>query len=105
MGVFARLFRRSKTTGETAAAEARTDGQKTDGQKTDGQKAEAGTDGLDGTAAATESEPRSASDEATAGSETPVKESDEATVTEGVDIPKQQSGKAADTEAGEGART
>ncbi|MGA5771937.1 hypothetical protein ACPC36_31230 [Streptomyces pseudogriseolus] len=95
MGVFARLFRRSKTTGETAAAEARTDGQ----------KAGAGTDGPDGTAAATESEPRSASDEATAGSETPVKESDEATVTEGVDIPKQQSGKAADTEAGEGART
>ncbi|MEU0910531.1 hypothetical protein [Streptomyces althioticus] len=68
MGVFARLFRRSKTTGETAAAEARTDGEK-------------------------------------AASEAPVKESDEAGVTESVDIPKQQSGKAADTEAGEGART
>ncbi|MCM3298140.1 hypothetical protein [Streptomyces pseudogriseolus] len=100
MGVFARLFRRSKTTGETAAAEARTDGQRTDGQKTG-----TGTDGPDGTAATTESEAKSASDEATAGSEAPVKESDEATVTEGVDIPKQQSGKAADTEAGEGART
>ncbi|MGA5412153.1 hypothetical protein [Streptomyces pseudogriseolus] len=102
MGVFARLFRRSKTTGETAAAEARTDGQKTDGQKTG-----AGTEGPDGTAATAESEAESAAaaDEATAGSGTAVKESEEATVTEGVDIPKQQSGKAADTEAGEGART
>ncbi|MEU4008151.1 hypothetical protein [Streptomyces pseudogriseolus] len=97
MGVFARLFRRSKTTGETAAAEARTDGQKTG----------TGTEGPDGTAATAESEAKSAAaaDEATAGCGTPVKESDEATVTEGVDIPKQQSGKAADTEAGEGART
>ncbi|MFZ4150279.1 hypothetical protein [Streptomyces pseudogriseolus] len=100
MGVFARLFRRSKTTGETAAAEARTDGQKTDGQKTG-----TGTDGPDGTAATAESEAKSGADEATAACETPAKESDEATVTESVDIPKQQSGKAADTEAGEGART
>ncbi|MET8896302.1 hypothetical protein [Streptomyces albogriseolus] len=90
MGVFARLFRRSKTTGETAAAEARTDGEKT------------GT-GADGTAATPEAE--AAADEAKAASEAPVKESDEATVAESVDIPKQQSGKAADTEAGEGART
>ncbi|MFJ9859211.1 hypothetical protein ACIRVN_17205 [Streptomyces albogriseolus] len=89
MGVFARLFRRSKTTGETAAAEARTDGEKT------------GT----GTDDTTTPEPEAAADEPTAASEAPVKESDEATVTESVDIPKQQSGKAADTEAGEGART
>ncbi|MBJ6635167.1 hypothetical protein [Streptomyces sp. I5] len=88
MGVFARLFRRSKTTGETAAAETRTDGEKT------------GT-GTDDTAAT----PGAAADEAKAASEAPVKESDEAGVTESVDIPKQQSGKAADTEAGEGART
>ncbi|MEU0581212.1 hypothetical protein ABZ465_28745 [Streptomyces griseoincarnatus] len=90
MGVFARLFRRSKTTGETAAAEARTDGEKT------------GT-GTDDTAATPGAE--AAADEAKAASEAPVKESDEAGVTESVDIPKQQSGKAADTEAGEGART
>ncbi|MFH9177641.1 hypothetical protein [Streptomyces albogriseolus] len=90
MGVFARLFRRSKTTGETAAAEARTDGEKT------------GT-GTDDTT--TTPEPEAAADEPKAAPEAPVKESDEATVTESVDIPKQQSGKAADTEAGEGART
>ncbi|MGY1522183.1 hypothetical protein ACW69C_00200 [Streptomyces sp. MN3] len=88
MGVFARLFRRSKTTGETAAAETRTDGEKT------------GT-GTDDTAATSGAE----ADEAETASEAPVKESDEAGVTESVDIPKQQSGKAADTEAGEGART
>ncbi|GGQ79022.1 hypothetical protein OIE82_08960 [Streptomyces althioticus] len=90
MGVFARLFRRSKTTGETAAAEARTDGEKTGA-------------GTDDTAVTPGSE--TAADEAKAASETPVKESGEAGVTESVDIPKQQSGKAADTEAGEGART
>ncbi|WP_431992610.1 hypothetical protein [Streptomyces albogriseolus] len=88
MGVFARLFRRSKTTGETAAAEARTDGEKTG----------TGTDD-------TTTPPEAAADEPKAASEAPVKESDEATGTESVDIPKQQSGKAADTEAGEGART
>ncbi|MEV5331422.1 hypothetical protein [Streptomyces werraensis] len=90
MGVFARLFRRSKTTGETAAAETRTDGEKTGG-------------GTDDTAATPGSE--AVADEAKEASEVPVKESDEAGVTESVDIPKQQSGKAADTEAGEGART
>ncbi|MGX1682347.1 hypothetical protein ACWIFK_29960 [Streptomyces althioticus] len=90
MGVFARLFRRSKTTGETAAAEARTDGEKTGA-------------GTDDTAVTPGSE--TAADGAKAASETPVKESGEAGVTESVDIPKQQSGKAADTEAGEGART
>ncbi|GHE64896.1 hypothetical protein QWL27_01525 [Streptomyces thermocarboxydus] len=90
MGVFARLFRRSKTTGETAAAEARTDGETTG----------SGTDDM---AATPESE--AAADEAKAPSEAPVKEAGEAGATESVDIPKQQSGKAADTEAGEGART
>ncbi|AXI89102.1 hypothetical protein G3I30_03645 [Actinospica acidiphila] len=92
MGVFARLFRRSKTTGETAAAETRTDGEKT------------GT-GTDDTAATPGAEAEASADEAEAASEVPVKGSDEAGVTESVDIPKQQSGKAADTEAGEGART
>ncbi|MEV5048060.1 hypothetical protein AB0N20_26510 [Streptomyces griseoincarnatus] len=92
MGVFARLFRRSKTTGETAAAETRTDGEKT------------GT-GTDDTAATPEAEAEAEADEAEAASEVPVKGSDEADVTESVDIPKQQSGKAADTEADEGART
>ncbi|MEU9582606.1 hypothetical protein [Streptomyces werraensis] len=90
MGVFARLFRRSKTTGETAAAETRTDGEKTG----------AGTDDTAATPGA-----EAVADGAKAASEAPVKESDEVGVTESVDIPKQQSGKAADTEAGEGART
>lgn len=90
MGVFARLFRRSKTTGETAAAEARTDGEKT-GAVTDDTAPTPGS--------------RTTADEAEAASETPVKESDEAGVTESVDIPKQQSGKAAESEAGDGART
>ncbi|MFI8201197.1 hypothetical protein [Streptomyces sp. NPDC085937] len=89
MGVFARLFRRSKTTEETASAEARTDGA----------TAGTGTDDTDATA-----QPEAAAD----APETPgstAKESDEVTVTESVDIPKQQSGKAADSEAGDGART
>ena len=89
MGVFARLFRRSKTTGETAAAEARTDGK------------QAGT-GADDTAAQDTAEAAADAPETTGPA---VKESDEVTVTESVDIPKQQSGKAADSEAGDGART
>ncbi|MFE1259753.1 hypothetical protein ACFW5X_04435 [Streptomyces albogriseolus] len=67
--------------------------------RTDGEKTGTGTDDT------TTPEPEAAADEPKAASEAPVKESDEATVTESVDIPKQQSGKAADTEAGEGART
>ncbi|MER7741329.1 hypothetical protein ABTX34_23885 [Streptomyces sp. NPDC096538] len=89
MGVFARLFRRSKTTEETSSAEARTDG------------TTAGT-GTDDAAATAQPE---AATEAPETSGSAAKESDEVAVTENVDIPKQQSGKAAESEAGDGART
>ncbi|MFC8147007.1 hypothetical protein ACFUKV_35515 [Streptomyces paradoxus] len=89
MGVFARLLRRSKATAETPAAEAQTDTAKAGPEEEAAEAAEAkGTDGA-GEAA----EPAG---EAAA----------EVTESEGVDIPKQQSTeKAADNEAGEGART
>ncbi|MFF6912338.1 hypothetical protein [Streptomyces sp. NPDC012466] len=89
MGVFARLFRRSKATAETPAAEARTDTATAEPETEAAETAEAKSgDGTGETA-----EPAA---EATA----------EVTETEGVDIPKQQStDKAADNEAGEGART
>ncbi|MFJ8595103.1 hypothetical protein [Streptomyces sp. NPDC093598] len=89
MGVFARLLRRSKATAETPAAKAQTDSVKAEPETEAAETAEAkGGDGA-GEAA----EPAA---EATA----------EVTESEGVDIPKQQStDKAADNEAGEGART
>ncbi|MFF7864875.1 hypothetical protein ACFZCT_00235 [Streptomyces qaidamensis] len=89
MGVFARLLRRSKATAETPAAEAQTDTAKAGPEAEAAEATEAkGTDGA-GEAA----EPAG---EAAA----------EVTESEGVDIPKQQSTeKAADNEAGEGART
>ncbi len=88
MGVFARLLRRSKATEETPA-EAQTD------------KATAGTEAEEtaGAEAAKGAEGAAEAAEAAA-------EAAEVTETEGVDIPKQQStDKAADNEAGEGART
>ncbi|MFF9205586.1 hypothetical protein ACF1AE_27955 [Streptomyces sp. NPDC014986] len=90
MGVFARLFRRSRTTEETRTAEARADG----------------TAGGSGTGdAAGPTEPKG-SDETPRTAETAVREADEVTGGESVDIPKQQqSSGAADSEAGEGART
>ncbi|MYS89867.1 MULTISPECIES: hypothetical protein [Streptomyces] len=91
MGVFARLLRRSKATEEAApAAEAQADKATagTEAEETAG--ADAAAKGADGAAEAAE----------------PVAEAAEVTETEGVDIPKQQStDKAADNEAGEGART
>ncbi|MFF7771385.1 hypothetical protein ACIPIU_36105 [Streptomyces massasporeus] len=92
MGVFARLLRRSKATAETPAAEAQPDTAKA-GPETEAAEA-AETKGTDGAEEA--AEPTA---EATA-------EASTSTESEGVDIPKQQSTeKAADNEAGEGART
>ena len=92
MGVFARLLRRSKATAETPAAEAQTDTAKAEPETEAAEAAETkGTDGAEEAA-----EPTA---EATTEATTP-------TESEGVDIPKQQSTeKAADNEAGEGART
>ncbi|GGV85777.1 hypothetical protein [Streptomyces griseoloalbus] len=90
MGVFARIFRRSKATEETRTAEA----------GTDGATAEPGAQDAAGAA-----EPKGSA-EAPEGVDPAVKEADgEVTGTESVEIPKQQSSEAADNDAGEGART
>ncbi|MFE5757907.1 hypothetical protein ACIP4Q_33740 [Streptomyces massasporeus] len=95
MGVFARLLRRSKATAETPAAEAQTDTAKA-GPETEAAEA-AETKGTDGAEEAAEP---------TAEATTEASKSTDSTESEGVDIPKQQSTeKAADNEAGEGART
>ena len=92
MGVFARLLRRSKATAETPAAEAQTDTAKAGPEAEAAEVAEA--KGADGAEEAAET-----AAEATT-------EASKSTEPEGVDIPKQQSTeKAADNEAGEGART
>ncbi|MFF8940393.1 hypothetical protein ACF08O_37950 [Streptomyces paradoxus] len=89
MGVFARLLRRSKATAETPATEAQTDTAQAGPEEEAAEAAEAkGTDGA--------GEAAKPADEA----------ANEVTESGGVDIPKQQSiEKAADNEAGEGART
>ncbi|QDI68654.1 hypothetical protein CD934_08125 [Streptomyces calvus] len=90
MGVFARIFRRSKTTEETQAAGTGAEGAATEPPRTED--------------AAGAVEPK-ASDEAPKTAEPAVKEAEEVTG-ESVDIPKQQqSSDAADSETGEGART
>ncbi|MGW7494956.1 hypothetical protein ACWGKA_11715 [Streptomyces luteogriseus] len=92
MGVFARLLWRSKATAETPAAEAQADTAKAGPEPEAAEAAE--VKGTDGAEEAVETA-------AEATSEAP-----ESTEPEGVDIPKQQSTeKAADNEAGEGART
>ncbi|MFD5478486.1 hypothetical protein [Streptomyces hawaiiensis] len=89
MGVFARLLRRSKATAETPAAEAQTDTAKAGPEAETAEAAE--TKGTGGAEEAAEPAGEAAA---------------EVTESEGVDIPKQQSTeKAADNEAGEGART
>ncbi|MFD7245743.1 MULTISPECIES: hypothetical protein [Streptomyces] len=92
MGVFARLLRRSKATAETPAAETQSDTAKAGPETETAEAAETkGTDGAEEAA------------EPTAEATT---EASKSTESEGVDIPKQQSTeKAADNEAGEGART
>ncbi|MEU0220510.1 hypothetical protein ABZ281_38060 [Streptomyces sp. NPDC006265] len=92
MGVFARLLRRSKATAETPAAEAQNDTAKAGPEAEAAEAAE--VKGADGAEEAAET-----AAEATT-------EASKPTGPEGVDIPKQQSTeKAADNEAGEGART
>ncbi|MEU1917805.1 hypothetical protein [Streptomyces massasporeus] len=92
MGVFARLLRRSKATAETPAAEAQTDTAKAEPETEAAEAAE--TKGTDGAEEAAEPTAEATTEASTS------------TESEGVDIPKQQSTeKAADNEAGEGART
>ncbi|MET4659710.1 MULTISPECIES: hypothetical protein [Streptomyces] len=88
MGVFARLFRRSKATEETRTAEARA------GEAAAGPAEEAA-------GAARPEGP----DEAPEGAGPAGKESGEVTVTDTLEIPKQQSAESAGSETGEGART
>ncbi|KUO17531.1 hypothetical protein [Streptomyces dysideae] len=92
MGVFARLLRRSKAAEETSTAEA----------QADTLSAEPAAD-----EAAEVTEPAEAGTEETAGSTaTEAVEAVAAESVESVEIPQQQSAdKAADSEAGEGART
>ncbi|MEV6173799.1 hypothetical protein AB0L99_37015 [Streptomyces sp. NPDC051954] len=88
MGVFARLFRRSKATEEASTAEAQA------GTPT----AEPAADEAEGTEAAETKAPAEAAEEAV--------ETVEATAGEGVEIPKQHSAEdSADRDADEGART
>ncbi|MET7293741.1 hypothetical protein ABZS79_16695 [Streptomyces griseoloalbus] len=90
MGVFARIFRRSKATEETRTAEA----------QADGATAEPGAEDASGVA-----EPKGSGEEPD-GVDPALKEADGGVTGAGsVDIPKQQSSEAADNEAGEGART
>ncbi|MFI1421436.1 hypothetical protein ACH4VX_26370 [Streptomyces sp. NPDC020731] len=89
MGVFARLFRRSKATEETRTTEVRTD------------EAAAGA-GTESTAGAAEPKGSAGAPETTGPAD---EEAGEVTVTDTVEIPKQQSAKAAGSETGEGART
>jgi hypothetical protein len=89
MGVFARILRRSKATEEAPAAKAGNDAAKTGSEKEEA-------------AATAEAKTAEGASEAAE----PAAEGAEGTDGEGVDIPKQQStDKAADNEAGEGART
>ncbi|MEU3897083.1 hypothetical protein [Streptomyces sp. NPDC045251] len=90
MGVFARLLRRSKTTEEASAEEARTDTPDTERAAEETAHAVESAD----------SGPRNTSESAEAD------EAADATDAEGVGIPKQQSaGEAVDNEADKGART
>ncbi|KOV99862.1 hypothetical protein ADK65_17220 [Streptomyces sp. NRRL B-1140] len=96
MGVFARLLRRSKATAETPAAEAQPETAKagTEADTTEAQTAQAApTAGAKG------------DDEAPEAAEPAAESTASVAESEGVDIPQQQSTeKAADNEAGEGAR-
>ncbi|TQJ90468.1 hypothetical protein [Streptomyces sp. SLBN-31] len=89
MGVFARLLRRSNTTEEASPAEVPA------AARTAGAEAEEAAEAKG-----------SAGTEERAGTESTATEAREAGSDEGVEIPKQQSAEdAADSEAGEGART
>lgn len=94
MGVFARLFRRSRTTEVAPSTEADA------AQEAVGAEAEATEEAKDAAAAGAEAKPEGATEGASE------EESARPAADEGVAIPKQQSaGKSADSEADEGART
>ncbi|MET9835590.1 hypothetical protein ABZ078_41365 [Streptomyces sp. NPDC006385] len=96
MGVFARIFRRSKATEEASTAEAQAD--TPTAEPAAGEAAEAAE-----TAETKESAEVEAED---ADRSTAAAESDDTDTDDGVEIPKQQSvDEAADSEAGESART
>ncbi len=97
MGVFARLFRRSKATEETRTAEARADGPASGPVSQD----TAGAAGSQDTAGAAEPKGSPGAPETAAPSAT----GDGGATAAEVDIPKQQSAEAAGSETGEGART
>ncbi|MFJ4471574.1 hypothetical protein ACIP2X_29410 [Streptomyces sp. NPDC089424] len=99
MGVFARLFRKSKTTEEKTTEETST---------AETSPAEAGTDQPSARPATDEVTEAKASGgtEAGAGTDAAAKTGGEGDAPESVEIPQQQSpGQAADSEADEGART
>ncbi|WP_432119853.1 hypothetical protein [Streptomyces sp. bgisy032] len=103
MGVFARLLRRSKAT-EAPAAETGAGSAKA-GAGAESAKAGAGTESADA-GAGTEEAAAAAEVKAAEGTAEAAEPAAKDTETEGVDIPKQQStDKAADNEAGDGART
>ena len=98
MGVFARLFRRSKSTEETSVAETRTDTPDTEGAEGSEGAAEASTAEA---AETTDAGPRNTAEADEAAGATA-----EGGDSESVGIPKQQSaGEAVDNEADKGART
>ncbi|MFE9023698.1 hypothetical protein ACFYNL_34700 [Streptomyces sp. NPDC007808] len=95
MGVFARLFRRSKATEEASTAEAQAD-------TPSAEPAAEGAAQAQESAAAEVEEAKTESDK----DRSTAAESVDADTDDGVEIPKQQSAdEAADSEAGEGART
>ncbi|MFE0451556.1 hypothetical protein ACFW2D_09745 [Streptomyces sp. NPDC058914] len=115
MGVLARLFRRSKATEEATTAGAGTEEAstgKTVAEETTAREAQttaeapAGT-AVDGDEAEQAAQDASARESAGAGDATEAATDDDATAAaDGVEIPRQQSsGEAADSEAGENART
>lgn len=100
MGVFARLFRRSKTTEETSTAEALTDRPAAGSEAGEVPEAKASGESEAGAGTEPTSVPAPVSASGSA------KKGDEGDASEAVEIPQQQSpGKAADSEADEGART
>jgi hypothetical protein len=102
MGVFARLLRRSKATAETPAAEAQNETAKagTEAETVEAETVEAQT------AEAARTAEAKGDGETPEAAEPAAEATPGVTESEAVDIPKQQSTeKAADNEAGDGART
>jgi hypothetical protein len=99
MGVFARFRRKAKDSEETTTEAAAAASVTAEPEKTEGT--------AEGSPGSTDSKPvaEAGTDKESAAEDKPAEGGGEAAAAEGVDIPKQQSAeKAADTEAGEGAR-